>query len=65
MVVNVPDVPDNVKRLLVIRQSALGDIVNALYSLRAIRKAYPSATSAGWSMIGSASSSTRWTAWTR
>jgi ADP-heptose:LPS heptosyltransferase/tRNA A-37 threonylcarbamoyl transferase component Bud32 len=41
--IHVPPVPDNVKRLLVVRQSALGDIVNALYSLRAIREAYPSA----------------------
>jgi heptosyltransferase I len=43
MALHVPGVPDNVKRLLVIRQSALGDIVNALYSLRSIRAAYPSA----------------------
>jgi heptosyltransferase-1 len=35
--------PDNVKRLLVIRQSALGDIINALYTIRPLRRAFPAA----------------------
>jgi ADP-heptose:LPS heptosyltransferase/tRNA A-37 threonylcarbamoyl transferase component Bud32 len=36
-----PRLPDKAERLLVIRQSALGDVVNALYLLRPIRRAYP------------------------
>jgi ADP-heptose:LPS heptosyltransferase len=39
--------PNGVQRLLVIRQSALGDIVNALYSLGPLRRALPDAR-IGW-----------------
>jgi heptosyltransferase-1 len=43
----VPRLPDPVKRLLVIRQSALGDIVNALHALATIRRSAPGAR-IGW-----------------
>ncbi len=42
-----PNLSNTIRRLLIIRQSALGDLVNALYVLRPIRKTLPDAH-VGW-----------------
>ncbi|HZJ14224.1 MAG TPA: hypothetical protein VFD27_04195, partial [Chthoniobacteraceae bacterium] len=50
MMVSLPtdrDMPATVERLLIVRLSAMGDIIHALPAVTALRNAFPSAT-IGW-----------------